>query len=130
MNFLSPSTAAYLFAFASAAVVLLQTALALGAPLGEYAMGGKIKGKFPPALRFTAVIQAGIIIGFAVVVLIEAGVVFANFQTSLGYSIWFVVALTGVSTLLNLITSSSKERLFGAPVTILLFASSLVVALK
>jgi len=50
--------AAFIYAIVSAGVVAFQIALAVGAPWGEFAMGGAFPGQFPPALRIAALVQA------------------------------------------------------------------------
>lgn len=50
--------AALVFAVAAGGVVAFQIAIALGAPWGEYAMGGATPGRFPPPMRVAAVVQA------------------------------------------------------------------------
>ncbi len=42
--------------------------------------------------------------------------------------VWIVVAVTGISLVLNLITPSSKEQMIWAPVAFIVFICSLVVA--
>lgn len=44
-----------MFLIAAAGSIAFQLALALGAPWGEYAMGGRYPGRFPPGLRLAAV---------------------------------------------------------------------------
>ena len=52
------AVAAIIYTIVTAGVVGFQLALALGAPWGAYAMGGAYSGRFPPALRVAAVVQA------------------------------------------------------------------------
>lgn len=61
--------AALLYATVSALAVAFQLAPAAGAPWGAYAMGGAVPGRFPPALRIAALVQAALIAGMAAVVL-------------------------------------------------------------
>jgi hypothetical protein len=46
--------AAIVYTLATAVVVGFRLALAAGAPWGEYAMGGRFPGRFPPAMRAAA----------------------------------------------------------------------------
>ena len=122
------TTAAYIFGFLTAIVMLFQLALALGAPWGEMAMGGKFPGRFPPTLRISAIAQM-ILLGFAaLVVLIRAGLVLEKYFVFSKSAIWFVVALCVVSAILNTITPSKKERMLWSPVTIILVICAVVVA--
>ncbi|NMO96592.1 hypothetical protein [Paenibacillus lemnae] len=111
-------------------VILFQCALALGKPWGEYAMGGKFPGKFPPAMRAACLFQIVILAGIAAIVMSESGFILSRGSAFSDKGIWFVVAFSTLAVILNLITRSSKERKIWAPVSIVLFATSLVVALS
>ena len=67
--------AAFLYAIITLAVVAFQIALAAGAPWCAFAMGGAFPGQFPPAMRIAAIIQAALLIGFALVVLARTGII-------------------------------------------------------
>ena len=121
--------AGIVFALAAAGVVAFQVALALGAPWGAYAMGGAVDGRFPPALRIAAVLQAGVIAVIALGVLSVAGVVVQGFGTAFPWFAWVAVAMSGLAVVLNSISRSAGERRIWVPISIVLLASSLVVAL-
>ena len=122
--------AAYVFAFATVVSVLFQIALALGAPWGHLAMGGRFPGKFPPAMRVAALVQAVVLSLLAVIVAIKARLVLAGFYTVSETAIWVVFAISVLSLIMNLVTPSRGERLLWAPVALVLALSSLVVALS
>jgi hypothetical protein len=122
--------AAIVYAVASGAVVVFQLALALGVPLGSYAMGAAFPGRYPPAMRAGALLAALMIASLAAVVLACAGVVLPGWSTASRKAIWLVVALMAVALVLNLITPSGGERAVWAPVALVLVLSSLVVALR
>lgn len=122
--------AAYAFALAIVISVLFQIALALGAPWGHLAMGGRFPGKFPPAMRVAALVQAGVLALLAVIVLIKARLILAGFYTVSEIAIWIVVAVSLLSLIMNLVTPSRGERILWAPVALVLALSSLVVALS
>lgn len=122
--------AAALFVTVSALMAAFQLALAAGAPWGEYAMGGAVRGKFPPSLRIAAFAQAMLIVGMAAVVLARAGLVLANWSKVSEWLIWVVVAIYATSLILNLITRSKRERAIGVPAALLLLTSSAFVALQ
>jgi len=126
----SPQAAARSFAALIAIVCLFQLALAAGAPWGEFAMGGAYPGVFPPSMRVAAVAQAAVLAGFALIVLIRAGLALPRWRRAAGWGVWTAVALMAISVVLNLITPSGMERLIWAPVTVLLFLLSLRVALS
>jgi len=121
--------AAVVYGVFSGAVIAFQLALALGAPLGAYAMGGAFPGVMPPALRAAAVVQACVLALLAGIVLARAGVALPRWSHAARRLIWLVVAFAGISLVLNLITPSSGERILWAPVALVLFVSGLVVAI-
>ena len=120
--------AALLYGALAAGVVLFQVALAAGMPWGAYAMGGAFPGRFPPPLRLAALAQAALIGGMGLVVLSRAGIVLAGWSRSARRLVWVVVAFAAVSVVLNVLTPSKGERLVWTPVSLLLLASSIVVA--
>ena len=120
--------AAILYTVVSLGVVAFEIALTAGAPWGEYAMGGAFPGQFPPALRVTALIQAALLIGMALVVLARAGLILPGWSRVSRWLVWFVVGFAAFSLLLNLITPSSGERAIWAPTALVLLLSSAVVA--
>ncbi len=120
--------AAILYAVVSLGVIAFQIALAAGVPWGAYAMGGAFPGQFPPALRVTALIQAALLAGMALIVLARAGLVLPGWQRSSRWLIWFVVGFAALSLFLNLITLSARERAIWAPVAFVLLLSGAVVA--
>lgn len=120
--------AAIIFAVITGAVVAFQFALALGAPWGRYAMGGAYPGVFPPALRVAAIVQGGLLVGTALVVLSRGGLILNSWARASTWLIWLVVALGAVSFVLNVITPSAGERAIWAPVGAVLLACSVTVA--
>ena len=118
--------AAVVFAVTIAGVVAFQLALALGAPWGEYAMGGAVRGRFPPALRVLALFQGGLL---AILGLIVLGHVRIGPLASAGVPIWVAVATSLLAVLLNAASRSGGERRIWVPVSLVLLGSSLVVAL-
>lgn len=121
--------AAVIYALLTLIVVGFQLALALGAPWGAYSMGGAFPGSFPPAMRLAAVAQAILLGLMATVVLSRAGLVLPGWSQAAGWLTWAIVAFVAVSVVLNTITPSAGERRLWVPVTLVLLASSLTVAL-
>ena len=119
---------AIIYAIVTFGVVAFQIALAAGAPWGAYAMGGAAPGRFPPALRIGAIIQALLLAGMAAVILARAGLILPGWSRVSHWLVWIVVALTAFSLILNLITPSAGERGIWAPTLSLLLISSLIVA--
>jgi hypothetical protein len=65
----------------------------------------------------------------ALVVLSRSGLALKRWSRASAWAIWFVVALSALSVLLNAITPSAGERAVWVPVTLLLLLSSLTVAI-
>jgi hypothetical protein len=110
-------------------VALFQFSLALGAPWGEYTLGGRFPGQLPPKMRIAALIQIIILFVLAFIVLLKSGLAFNQFYSISKIGIWFVVAFFVLGSILNLATPSKKERMIWGPVNILLLVASIVVAL-
>lgn len=123
------SVAAYSFSAAVILVVVIQFALALGAPWGHLAMGGYFPGKLPLKMRIRALIQAMLLLLLSTVVLVKARIILQDFYESSTIGIWIVVGTSCVSLVMNLITKSKWERILWAPVALIIVASSLVVTL-
>lgn len=121
--------AALTFATVTVGAVGFQLALAVGAPWGSYAMGGRFPGRFPALMRVAAEVQALILALLAGVVLARAGLALETWASLASWLIWVVVAFSGVSLVMNSITPSKGERRIWVPVAIVMLSSSLVVAL-
>jgi hypothetical protein len=109
---------------------LFQLALALGAPLGEYTLGGKFPGKLPPKLRIAALVQILVLFLFAFIVLIRSDMILPNLQVVGRIGIWFVVAFFVLGSVANLSTPSKRERLLWGPTNVILLAVSILIALS
>lgn len=123
------TVAAWIYAALTAVACAFQLALAAGMPWGHLAMGGRFPGRFPPPMRVGAVVQALVLAGLALVVLSRAGVALPQWSAASTKLIWVVVAISGLSALMNLATPSKWERILWAPVGLTMLATSLVVAL-
>ncbi len=121
--------AAYLFSLLIAVVMVFQLSLALGAPWGEMAMGGRFPGRFPPSMRLVALSQVFVLACMAAIVLARAGIVFHAYQGIAKKAIWVVVVFGLLGAILNTITPSKKERALWAPVSVVLFLCAVYVAL-
>lgn len=118
-----------LFAVATAGVIAFQIALALGAPWGAYAMGGRFPGRFPPAMRIAALVQAALLTLAVLIVLSDAGLIEPSVARPFPWLIWLVVGFSAISLVLNTITPSARERRIWAPLALVMFLCSLSVAL-
>lgn len=121
--------AAVSYALATLVALAFQFALALGAPWGACAMGGAFPGRFPPAMRLAALAQAVLLGLMAAVVLSRAGLVLPRWSQASGWLTWAIAAFAAVGVVLNMGTPSAGKRRLWIPVTFVLLASSLTVAL-
>jgi len=110
--------------------VLFQLALALGAPWGEYAMGGRYPGKWPLKLRVFGIAQILILLFIELIVLIRAGMLLPGYYQISRLASCFIVGFFFLSFGLNVSTSSKGERLLWAPTSLLLLVASLVIAIS
>jgi hypothetical protein len=108
--------------------ILFQFALASGAPWGEYSMGGRFKGRYPPKMRVAAVFNAAVLAFIGVIVLSRAGLILPGWSTFSRTAIWFVVGFAAISVILNSITKSVWERRIWLPVAAGMLITSLVLA--
>lgn len=117
-----------LFSILISIIILFQIALSLGAPWGSASMGGKFPGVYPTHMRFVAILNAFILLGILSIVLSYTNTYFLVLHSISNVGIWFVVAFFVFETIINTITPSKIERIW-APVCLLLFITSLIIAL-
>ena len=120
---------AVVYALITGLVVAFQAALALGAPWGQYAMGGAFPGRMPTPLRIAALAQGIVLAALAMIVLADAGLANVALLDDWPWLIWVPVAVSAVAVVLNASTRSQGERRIWLPVAIVLLLSSLGVAL-
>ena len=110
-------------------LALFQIALALGAQLGEFGWGGKSK-VLPTRLRIGSIVSVLIYALIASILLERAGLtqILGN-AAVVQVAAWVVFAYFVLGILMNAISQSKKERYTMAPVTMVLAALSLIVAL-
>jgi hypothetical protein len=121
---------AYIFIVLSIAIALFQVVLALGAPLGEYTLGGKYPGRLPNKLRIAAVFQILILFIFTATVVSKSGIAFEAFYTMARIGIWVVFAFFIMGTILNLSSPSKKEKIVMGPLNIIALICSFMVAIS
>lgn len=127
---MTTTIAAHSFTLLILVTAVFQLALAAGAPWGAATMGGRFPGRLPLAMRGVAIVSAAILVGFAAVVEVRAGIIVPNWQPFTRTAIWFVVGYCALGTLANAITPSRWERIIWLPVVGLALISSLAVALS
>ncbi len=120
--------AALLFVLASAGVGAFQIALALGAPWGEFTLGGRWRGRLPPRVRLIPLLSLVILAVSSAVILARAGFENALFQPLARPLAWVVVGYCALGSIANAATPSKRERNLWLPVILSMLASSLVVA--
>ena len=110
-------------------IMLLYVAIALGAPLGEFVMGGKHK-VMPPKTR-VAIIFSVLIQAFAIIILLYlGGILQIGISTPLAKGIgFFFAAYLLLNTFLNLRSESKKEKYVMTPLSIIIFICFLVTSI-
>lgn len=114
------------------ALAAFQLALAVGAPWGRAAYGGQHPAAVPTRLRVSSAVATVVWTAVALVVARRAGLELWTPLPDdwLPVTVWVVVALDLIAIVLNAITRSRIERAIWLPVSVLLFGSTLVVALS
>jgi hypothetical protein len=120
----------YAFVILTLVVTIFQLALALGAPLGEYTMGGRYPGKLPQKIRLMAIIQILVLAFFAVIVLTRTGIIFEPFFKASRVAIWFIAGFFVLGSIANISSPSVKEKRLWGPVNILMLVLSILIALS
>ena len=118
-----------LFLFFALIGSIFQLALALGAPLGEFTLGGKYPGKLPPKIRVAALFQILVMGLFVTIVLTRAGLILPSLADASRVAIWFVAGFFVLGSIANLSSPSQKEKRLWGPVNILMLILSVLIAL-
>ncbi|WP_372342855.1 hypothetical protein [Paeniglutamicibacter sp. ZC-3] len=123
-------TTAVVFVAVLAMLALFQLALALGAPWGRFAWGGRHPGTLPTGFRIASAFSI-LVYGFiAVLALDRAGMldVFPEGFSRIG--IWVVFAYLALGVVMNAISRSKPERYLMTPVALVLAVLALLIALS
>lgn len=110
---MTPETLALAYALLACLPIAIQIALAAGAPLGRFSVGGRFEGRLPDSWRAMALVQATIFMVMALSVLDHGGVIRLGFPD---WTIWITLAISLLSFLGHSISPSAPERRLGAPV--------------
>jgi hypothetical protein len=121
---------AYIFIGLAAGIALFQIILALGAPLGEFTLGGKYPGRLPGKLRVAALFQIVILSIFTMMVASKAGIAFASLYGISRIGAWVVFAFFIPGSILNLSSPSKKEKLVMGPLNIIALICAFMVAIQ
>jgi hypothetical protein len=123
-------TAAFILVAVQIIVSLFQLALVLGAPMGEYTLGGQTQGKLSIKLRIVSAISLLLNLAIAGHYLAQTG----TFQTLLPSDLnqianWGLVVFTAIGLVMNSISRSKKERKMWVPVLLLSLTCAVIVAI-
>jgi len=120
--------AAWYLIVANLLVGLFQLALALGAPMGEYAWGGRNQGKLPAKFRVGSLFSAGLLVAIS-----------GHYASLIGwlpsmldahgraFSIWALTAFYALSTLGNWSSKSAKEKQMFLPVSASMLIANILI---
>lgn len=108
---------AHLYATACLAVVFFQFALIGGAPLGRWTQGGQHPGRLPLSGRIVTAISVFVLVFQALAILSAAGFPGLGWPRWTG---WAALAVSAISTVLNGVTPSAKERALWFPVVLVM----------
>lgn len=98
-------------------LMIFHAALALGAPLGSAAWGGRHPGVLPARFRAANAVAALIIYpGIITIVLDSASHIDVEWLPASTGTMWFLAAIFTVGTIANLMSQSQPERMW-APVS-------------
>ena len=122
-------TAAILAAAGFLVIAVFQVALALGAPLGDAAWGGR-QARLSTRLRIGSAVAAVFWMLAMLIVLGRAGFDVSPFPDVVErWGTWVLVGLLPVGALMNIASSSRWERYLWGPLALVLGVLTLVVAL-
>jgi hypothetical protein len=102
-----------------------QTALAAGAPLGRWTLGGLHPGRLPAAQRAAATVQSTLYLAMAAVVAGQGG--WLGWSPP-GWALWLTLGVTALAALGALVSPSRAERRLWGPVMAAMLAAALWTA--
>ncbi len=111
-------------------IVVFQLALAFGAPWGAAAWGGQHPGVLPTRLRIASAVVAVLVYPIVIaLVLAAAGIIDDAWLPVDGtLAMWVLAGLLGVGAVLNFLSRSRAERLWG-PVALTIAMCCALIAL-
>jgi hypothetical protein len=110
---------------------VFQSAIALGAPVGKAAWGGRNPGVLPRNLRVASALSVAIYVAAALMVLDRAGVPIIDLPDALSYwGTWALVVLLTLGAIVNFASSSRYERFGWGPFAAVMALLTLVLALS
>jgi len=121
--------AAIVFSALALVVAVFQLGLAAGMPWGNLTWGGKFPGRLPGYMRLVALLSSILLVAFAFIVSIRAGILWREWQPISRMLIWLVVAYCALGVVANAATPSRWERRVWLPVVLAMLVSSVVVGM-
>lgn len=112
-----------------AALAVFQAALALGAPWGRFAWGGRHDGALPTGLRVGSLVSIALYGLFATLLLDRADLIVVLPDGVSRVGTWVLLGYLVLGVVMNGVSRSRAERLTMTPVTLVLAVCTLVVAL-
>jgi hypothetical protein len=124
-------TAAVVAAVGITLITVFQISLALGAPAGAAAWGGKYPGVLPTRLRVASGLVGVIFYPVVFFFVLDAGGVVDTGLADGSFTKWFLWILAGLFTLGALANSASKSRVerYWGPVALIVAVSIAIVAI-
>ena len=120
--------AAWFLVFANLLVAMFQLALALGAPMGEYAFGGRNSGKLPTLFRALSAGSFLVLIAIAGHYLSVMGVLPSLLDAhGRAYSLWALTGFYALTLIGNLASKSKAERKMFVPITSAMFVANVLI---
>lgn len=113
----------------SISIAVFQVLLALGLPLGEFAMGGYYK-VLPCKLRVVSTINAIILLFMGVVFLQHTNVINIFHVLPTNILVWVITVFLGFNTIANLLSRSTKERYVMTPLSSIAFILCFMISLS
>jgi hypothetical protein len=111
------------------AIAAFQAALALGAPFGAAAWGGRHPGRLPTRLRVASAVACVFWLFAALVILERGGAEIVSLPPTLArWGTWALVVLLPIGALMNLASKSRWERYGWGPLALILSVLCLIVA--
>lgn len=119
--------AGWIYVALIAILVCFQACMALGAPWGHLANGGRWRGRLPPAMRMAAIGQGALLAFMGTAMAARAGIA-PDWPDWPNWTFWAAFAVTIATTIANLATPSRAERFLWGPVTVVLTICALRLA--
>lgn len=109
------------------ALAVLQVLVACGLPLGSLVWGGRHR-VLPKGLRIGSVVSVVLYAAMAALLLVRSGTLPGD-GTFVRVAVWVLFAYFAIGIIMNAISRSRPERFTMTPISIVLAAATLVIAL-